>query len=88
MALGHVDELVARLLLVDQARLRAHGAGRDGEQRADRRGDDEPAAAEQQRAGQRDHDGGPSSVRCVPIAGIRTSAERNVPSRLPTVDSA
>ena len=29
-----------------------------------------------------------SSVRCVPIAGIATSAVPNVPSRLPTVESA
>ena len=45
--LGDVDELVAGLVLVDEARLGSDGAGRNGEQRRDRGGDDEPAAPEQ-----------------------------------------
>jgi hypothetical protein len=50
--LGDVDELVARLVLVDQAGLGADGPRRDGEQRADARCDEEPAATEQSRAGE------------------------------------
>ena len=56
--LGDVDELVARLVLVDQARLRAHRAGRDRDQRPDARRDEEPAPAEQRRAGQSDEQRG------------------------------
>ena len=55
--LRHMDELVAGLLLVDQARLRAHDAGRDRHQHADPCRDDEPAAAEQGRPREREEQG-------------------------------
>ena len=86
--LGDLDELVARLVLVDQARLRAHRAGRDREQRADARRDEEPAPAEQRRAGESDEQ---RRREQRPLRADRRDQDergRNVPRRLPAVDSA
>src|SRR4029453_11937375 len=53
--LDDLDELVARLALVDQSALRLEDAGRDEEERGQRRRQGEPPAAEQERAAEADH---------------------------------
>ncbi len=54
--LGDVDELVAGLLLVDEPRLGANLARRNGDQGPQRRCDDEPATAEQHCSRERNGD--------------------------------
>ncbi len=53
-ALDHLDVLVERLVLVQEPRVRLDGSGRHGEQRCDSHGDEQPAPAEEEAAGQRD----------------------------------
>ena len=88
--LHHLDELVPRLLLVDEPGLRLDDAGRDGEQRrAAATPASDPAAAQQRRGGQRQH-GRRRRAWCAACrsSGMVTSAGTNVPMRLPAVESA
>ena len=57
VALDDLDELVERLLLVQQPVLRLDRARRDRDERRERRRDHERLAAEQQRRREREHDG-------------------------------